>query len=99
MTLLAFVGAPLTQTFYGFILGGQIRAAALANPENAWLFIGYGLAGGFGISFSAIAQGQAGASAADAQGEVGKGFAQYITVVGICETIALFVMVLTMTSL
>jgi V/A-type H+-transporting ATPase subunit K len=99
MMLLAFAGAPLTQTIYGFILMGQMRDAAFANAENAWLYIGYGLASGFGIAFSAIVQGKAGASAADAQGETGKGFAQYIAVVGIAETVALFTMVLTMISL
>jgi V/A-type H+-transporting ATPase subunit K len=99
MTLLAFAGAPMTQTFYGFILMGQLLAAANANPDNAWLYVGYGLAGGFGMAFSAIAQGRAGAAAADAQGETGKGFAQYIAILGIAETVALFVMVLTMTSL
>jgi V/A-type H+-transporting ATPase subunit K len=48
---------------------------------------------------SAVAQGQAGAAASDAQGETGKGFPNYIAVVGICETVALFVMVLSMISL
>ncbi|MDR2052086.1 MAG: V-type ATP synthase subunit K [Treponema sp.] len=99
MTLLTFAGAPLTQTFYGFILMGQMKAAAAANPGSAWLYLGFGIASGLGMAFSAIAQGQAGAAAADAQGETGKGFAQYIAVVGICETVALFAMVLTMTSL
>ena len=99
MMLLAFAGAPLTQTFYGYILMGQIKAAAFAHPANAWLYIGFGLASGFAIGFSAIAQGKAGAAAADAQGETGKGFAQYIAVLGICETVALFAMVLSMISL
>jgi V/A-type H+-transporting ATPase subunit K len=99
MMLLAFAGAPLTQTFYGFILMGQMRTAAAAFPENTWLYIGYGLASGFAIAFSAIVQGKAGAAAADAQAETGKGFAQYIAVVGIAETVALFAMVLTMISL
>ena len=99
MMLLAFAGAPLTQTFYGFILMGQMKTAAFASPENTWLYIGYGLASGFAIAFSAIVQGKVGAAAADAQAETGKGFAQYIAVVGIAETIALFAMVLTMISL
>jgi len=99
MMLLAFAGAPLTQTFYGFILMGQMRDAAFASPDNTWLYIGYGLASGFAIAFSAIVQGKAGAAAADAQAETGKGFAQYIAVVGIAETVALFAMVLTMISL
>jgi V/A-type H+-transporting ATPase subunit K len=99
MTLVTFAGAPLTQTFYGFILMQQMKTAAAANPEGAWLYLGFGLASGLAIAFSAIAQGQAGAAAADAQGETGKGFAQYISVVGICETVALFAMVLSMVSL
>jgi len=99
MMLLAFAGAPLTQTFYGFILMGQMSGAAVARPESAWLYIGYGVASGFAIAFSAIVQGKAGAAAADAQAETGKGFAQYIAVVGIAETVALFAMVLTMISL
>jgi V/A-type H+-transporting ATPase subunit K len=97
MTLITFAGAPLTQTFYGFILMGQMKAAA--TPNNGWLLLGFGIASGLAMAFSAIAQGQAGAAAADAQGETGKGFAQYISVVGICETVALFAMVLSMTSL
>jgi V/A-type H+-transporting ATPase subunit K len=97
--LLVFAGAPLTQTCYGFILGGQIKGAVAANPQSAWLYVGMGLAAGLGMCFSAIAQGQAGAAGADAQAETGKGFANYIMIVGLCETIALFAMVLSMTSL
>jgi V/A-type H+-transporting ATPase subunit K len=99
MMLLAFAGAPLTQTFYGFILMGQMVDAANNYPENAWLYLGFGLASGLAIGFSAIVQGKVGAAAADAQAETGKGFAQYIAVVGIAETVALFAMVLTMISL
>ncbi|MDR2377103.1 MAG: V-type ATP synthase subunit K [Treponema sp.] len=99
MTLLAFGGAPLTQTFYGFILMMQMKTAALANTDNQWLYLGFGLASGLAMAFSAIAQGQAGAAGADAQGETGKGFTQYIAIVGICETVALFAMVLSMISL
>jgi V/A-type H+-transporting ATPase subunit K len=99
MLLLAFVGAPMTQVFYGYILMGQIKAAAIAYPENGWLYIGFGLASGLGIAFSAVGQGMAAAASADAQGETGKGFAQYMLVVGIAETVALFSMVLSMVSL
>ena len=101
MLLLAFVGAPMTQVFYGYILMGQIKAAALssAGPENALMYVGFGLASGLGIAFSAVGQGMAAAAAADAQGETGKGFAQYMLVVGIAETVALFSMVLSMVSL
>ncbi|MDR3166598.1 MAG: V-type ATP synthase subunit K, partial [Treponema sp.] len=86
-------------TFYGFILMMQMKTASLANPDNAWLYLGFGIASGLAIAFSAIAQGQAGAAGADAQAETGKGFTQYIAIVGICETVALFAMVLSMISL
>jgi V/A-type H+-transporting ATPase subunit K len=99
MTLLTFAGAPLTQTFYGYILMGQMKAAVVDNPQNAWLYLGFGIGSGLAMMGSAIAQGQAGAAASDAQAETGKGFSNYIAVVGICETIALFAMVLSMTSL
>jgi V/A-type H+-transporting ATPase subunit K len=100
MTLLAFGGAPLTQTFYGFILGLLfMKPAAIANPENGSLYLGIGIASGLAIAFSAIAQGQAGAAGADATGETGKGFVNYMMIVGICETIAIFAMVLSMISL
>ena len=100
MTLLAFGGAPLTQTFYGFILGLLfMKPAAIANPDMGSLYLGIGLASGLAICFSAIAQGQAGAAGADATGETGKGFVNYMMIVGICETVAIFAMVLSMISL
>jgi V/A-type H+-transporting ATPase subunit K len=97
MTLLTFAGAPLTQTFYGFILMQQmLNAIDRVNPGQ---LLGMGFGSGLAIAFSAIAQGQAGAAGADALSETGKGFANYIAVVGICETVALFAMVLSMTTL
>jgi len=97
MTLLTFAGAPLTQTFYGFILMQQmLNAPPSVNPGQ---LLGMGFGSGLAIAFSAIAQGQAGAAGADALSETGKGFANYIAVVGICETVALFAMVLSMTTL
>ena len=100
MTLLAFGGAPLTQTFYGYILGFLfLKPAALAKPELGPLYLGIGIASGLAICFSAIAQGQAGAAGADATGATGKGFVNYMMLVGICETIAIFAMVLSMISL
>ena len=102
MTLLAFAGAPLTQTFYGFILMQQMLGAAAALGQNigqAGQLLGMGIGSGLAIAFSAIAQGKAGAAGADALSDTGKGFANYIAVVGICETVALFAMVLSMTTL
>jgi len=93
--LVAFAGAPLTQTIYGLILMNAI----LASPAEPVARMAAGLFGGLGIGFSAFAQGRAGASAADALGETGKGFVNYLMVIGIVETVALFVMVFLMSTL
>lgn len=93
--LSVFAGAPLTQTIYGFLLMQQMRASS-ADP----IFIfGLGIASGIAIAISAVIQGKAGASGADALAETGKGFSQYITVVGLCETVALFSLVFSMVAL
>ncbi len=92
--LITFVGAPLTQTIYGYILMTTLkRAAETAEP---WLIMGVGIFGGLAIGASAMFQGKAGAAASDAYGETGKGFGNYIMVVGLIETVALFVMVFMM---
>jgi V/A-type H+-transporting ATPase subunit K len=89
--LVAFAGAPLTQTIYGFILMTRM----LASTKDPLLLLAVGVMSGAGIGMSAIAQGKASASSCDAFGETGKGFGQYITIVGLCETVALFVMAFT----
>ena len=87
-----FAGAPLTQTIYGFLLMQQMAS----SEKNPGFLLGLGIASGLAMCFSAIAQGKAGAAGSDALGETGKGFAQYIMVVGLCETVALFAMVFSM---
>jgi V/A-type H+-transporting ATPase subunit K len=99
MTLLAFAGAPLTQTFYGYILMLQMNNALNSGSAQGIKLLAMGISSGIAIAASAIAQGKAGASGADALSDTGKGFANYIAVVGICETVALFAMVLSMASL
>ena len=93
--LTVFAGAPLTQTIYGFLLMQQMSGAT-ADPA---FLLGLGFASGAAMCASAIAQGQAGAAGADALAETGKGFSQYITVVGLCETVALFALVFSMVAL
>ncbi|TVR68102.1 MAG: V-type ATP synthase subunit K [Spirochaetaceae bacterium] len=90
--LIAFVGAPLTQTIYGLILMNALMAAASAGVD-AGLLIGAGIPGGIAMGFSAWFQGKAGAVASDALAETGKGFGNYLLVLGLVETVALFVMV------
>ena len=87
--LIVFVGAPLSQTIYGMILMNKI--ASVVHQGN--FFWGVGIFGGLAMGASAMMQGRAGASAADAFAETGKGFANYLIVLGIIETVALFVMV------
>lgn len=87
--LVVFVGAPLSQTIYGMILMNKIAEAA-AKGQFFW---GMGILGGLALGASAFMQGKAGAGAADALAETGKGFTNYLIVLGIIETVALFVMV------
>jgi V/A-type H+/Na+-transporting ATPase subunit K len=89
--LVAFVGAPLTQTIYGFILMNALNDAA-ANMDPA-LLLGAGVLGGIAMGMSSWFQGKAAAVASDALAETGKGFGNYIMVLGLIETVALFVMV------
>lgn len=96
--LFAFVGAPLSQTIYGLILRNAIKAANIPPEGYIWQLI-YGLLGGLAMGFSSWMQGRAAASAADAFAETGKGFAYYIMVLGVIETVALFVMVFLMTAI
>ena len=87
--MIAFSGAPLTQTIYGFLLMNFIRSAGV-DPGMA---LGVGLFGGLAIGLSALFQGKCAAAAADALGATGKGTANYFIVIGIVETVALFTLV------
>jgi V/A-type H+-transporting ATPase subunit K len=96
--LIAFVGAPLSQTIYGMILRNAIKAANLPPEAYIWQLL-YGLLGGLAMAASSWMQGKAAANAADAFAETGKGFGNYIMILGIIETVALFVMVFLMTAI
>jgi V/A-type H+-transporting ATPase subunit K len=90
--LVAFVGAPLTQTIYGFILMNSI----IASSQPSLFRMSAGIFAGIAMGFSAYMQGKAGAAASDALAETGKGFGNYLMVLGLVETVALFVMVFVM---
>ena len=96
--IIAFVGAPLSQTIYGMILRNAIQGANVP-PEKYYLQVLIGALAGSIMGLSAFLQGKAGAKAADALAETGKGFGNYIMVLGVIETVALFVMVFCMTAL
>jgi len=90
--LIAFVGAPLTQTVYGMIIMNRIAEIVLKG-EFLWSI---GIFSGIAMGLSALWQGKAAACACDAFGENQKGFNNYIIALGIIETVALFVMAFTL---
>ena len=90
--MLAFVGAPLTQTIYGMIIMNRLAGIA----DKGQFMWGVGILGGLAIGVSALWQGKCAAVACDAFGETGKGFGNYMIVLGITETVALFVLAFTL---
>ncbi len=93
--LLAYVGAPITQTLYGMILMFTMIGTKVITGGGMGMLI-LGIFAGLGIGMSAIFQGRAGGCAADAQGETGQGFTNNLAALGIVETTAIFVMVFTL---
>lgn len=90
--LVIFTAAPLTQTIYGMVVMRQLMAIA-----NKGLYLwSIGAFAGLAIGLSALWQGKAAAVACDAMGETGKGFGNYLVVLGMTETVALFVMSFTL---
>jgi len=94
--LIPMVAAPLTQTVYGFIVMTQLRQVVDMPPFTRFAF---GLFGGFSLGLSAYFQGRAAASCCDAQAETGKGFGNYMIVLGLIETVAVFTMVFELASM
>jgi len=90
--LVALVAAPLTQTLYGNIV--MTKMVELAN-QGHYLW-GIGALSGSAIGLSAYFQGKCAACACDAMGETGKGFGNYLAVLGMTETVAILVMVFTL---
>ncbi|MBN3040466.1 MAG: V-type ATP synthase subunit K [Candidatus Omnitrophica bacterium] len=98
--LMIFAGAPITQTFYGWLLRDSIRKAAFTADLQSYIFqMIIGLIAGSAIGMSAFMQGKAAARASDALAETGKGFANYLLVIGIIESVALFVYIFAMMAL
>jgi len=81
--LVALVAAPLTQTIYGFIVMNRMLALTL-NNQYLW---GVGAFAGAAIGLSAYWQGKCAAVACDAMGETGKGFGNYLVVLGMTEVV------------
>lgn len=96
--LLAMAGAPLSQTIYGMIImfiimGAASDATLLASKPGVWfVYMMVGVLSGVSMGISALWQGLSSAAAADAFAETGKGFTNQLMVLGIVETVAIFVM-------
>lgn len=97
-SLLIFVGTPLSQVIYGMILKNSIAGANLPPDSYFWQIL-LGLFAGAAMAASAIFQGRVGARACDAIGAGASDTAKYIMTIGIVETVALFVMIFTLTGL
>ena len=101
LLLMGIAGAALTQTIYGlvltFLMLNKIATAGGKIPEavDYWpLFLLMGSLAGIAMGFSAWFQGKAAAGASPAYTETdGKGFANYLIILGLIETVALFVFV------
>ncbi len=93
--LVALTAAPLPQTIYGFIVMNRMLALTLSG-QYLW---GVGAFAGAAIGLSAYWQSKCAAVACDAMGETGKGFGNYLVVLGMTETVALLVMVFTIVFL
>ncbi len=90
--LVAFVGLPLTQTIYGMIVMNAIIRSVEQNDGAAFIPIA-GLFAGAAMGLASWLKGKAGAGAADALAETGRGFINYLMILGVIETVSLFVMV------
>lgn len=91
--LLAYAGAPLTQTIYGLLMLIFIKGQIATNPDRWPLYLVIGVFGGIAMGVSAWFQGKAGAGACDSFAETGKGFANNLTILGVIETVAIFTLV------
>jgi V/A-type H+/Na+-transporting ATPase subunit K len=93
-TYIIFLGMPLSQTIYGFILmliGLSERVYDPGMAAHAGALLSIGLAGGLAQLFSAWMQGRIGAAACRALSEGGgQGVAFLIIAMGIAETVGLF---------
>lgn len=90
--LAVFVGAPVTQVFYGLLAMFKLNSVAAGGAAFPGL-MGWGVFAGLAIGMSAWMQGKTGAAASDALAETGQGFANYLMALGVIESVALFMMI------
>ncbi|MDD2478419.1 MAG: hypothetical protein PHS31_00855 [Victivallaceae bacterium] len=88
--LVILSGMPLSQTIYGMIM--MFLIISLGSPAVWPVYVCMGVLGGLAIGASAWYQGKAAAAACDSFGDTGEGFTNYLMVLGIIETVAIFVL-------
>ena len=91
--LIAMVGAPLSQTIYAMLMMVLSKQAIVEKPEYALAYVCMGLLGGIAQMASAIFQGKCGDGGCVYFAETGKCFANYLIVLGVVETCAIFALV------
>ena len=93
--MIAFAGAPLTQTIYGFLLMNFIKSANCDPSLALWV----GVFGGLAIGMSALFQGRCAAAAANALGATEKGNSNYLIVIGVIATVPLITQIIRLLQL
>ncbi len=98
--LMAFAGAPLSQTIYGMIMLIFISGQIDKGQATAWpLYLLMGVVGGIAMGISAWYQGKAAAGGCNSFAETGKGFANNLMILGIVETVAIFALVFSLMAM
>ena len=97
--LLALVSAPLSQTIYAVIQMLIMNGHIAENPAAMPAYVLIGIAGGVAQMVSAIYQGRCAANACVAFAETEKGFANYLTVLGVVETCAIFALIMSLMAM
>jgi len=90
--ILIFACTTLTNIIYGFILYTVLSASTSLNDAQ---FLSLGIGAGLCIGAIAITQAMCAAAGAEAYVETGKGFGNYLMVIGIAESVSLFNVVFT----
>ena len=92
--LVALVSAPLSQTIYAVIQMILMNGKIVQTPANWVAYLLIGISGGVAQMVSGYMQGKCAANACVAFAETDKGFANYLMVLGIVETCAIFALIM-----
>jgi len=91
--MVVFAATSLSNMFYSYI---TMDALSNSTRLSSYQLLFLGIFAGLGIGINAFVQAIVAANAADAFGETGQNYGQYLIVVGIAESFALIVMVFIM---